>query len=197
MSNYHHLTPMEREMIMIWLSHGFDISWIANYLGRSKSTISREIKRNSFHSCYRATTAQMKYEARRLKCRMRTKLSNEGLKETIREKIELYQWSPEQIAGRLSYENSEYKISYSTIYRALHNREFNRKGEYGRGLILKLRRKGKKARSKREKRGKIIISNPIEARPEEANKRLRVGDWEGDTVAGILNKRKRQIVRLT
>ena len=119
---------------------------------------------------------------------MQPKLSNEALKETIREKIELYQWSPEQIAGRLSYENSEYSISYSTIYRALHDRKFNRKGEYGRGLILKLRRKGKNVRRKFEKRGKIIISNPIEDRPEEANKRLRIGDWEGDTVAGVINK---------
>jgi Transposase and inactivated derivatives, IS30 family len=188
MSNYHHLTLMEREMIMLWLSHGFSITWIANYLSRSKSTISREIKRNASHSYYRATTAQKKYETRRIRCRMQSKLSDERLKETIREKIELYQWSPEQIAGRLSYENSEYSISYSTIYRALHNKEFNRKGEYGRGLILKLRRKGKTVRRKLEKRGKIIISNPIEARPEEANKRLRIGDWEGDTVAGAINK---------
>ena len=188
MSNYHHLTSCDREMIMLWLSHGWSITAIADYLGRNKSTISREIKRNSCQNFYRASTAQKKYEARRTVCCMQPKLSNEALKETIREKIELYQWSPEQIAGRLSYENSEYSISYSTIYRALHNRKFNKKGEYGRGLILKLRRKGKNVRRKFEKRGKIIISNPIEARPEEANKRLRIGDWEGDTVSGLINK---------
>lgn len=188
MSNYHHLTSCDREMIMLWLSHGWSITSIAKYLNRSKSTISREIKRNSCQDFYRASTAQKKYAARRSACHMQPKLSNEALKETIREKIELYQWSPEQIAGRLSYENSEYSISYSTIYRALHDRKFNRKGEYGRGLILKLRRKGKNVRRKLEKRGKIIISNPIEDRPEEANKRLRIGDWEGDTVAGVINK---------
>lgn len=188
MSNYHHLTSCDREMIMLWLSHGWSITSIAKYLNRSKSTISREIKRNSCQDFYRASTAQKKYAARRSACHMQPKLSNEALKETIREKIELYQWSPEQIAGRLSYENSEYSISYSTIYRALHDRKFNRKGEYGRGLILKLRRKGKNVRRKFEKRGKIIISNPIEDRPEEANKRLRIGDWEGDTVAGVINK---------
>lgn len=188
MSNYHHLTSCEREMIMLWLSHGWSITTIAKYLNRSKSTISREVKRNSSRNFYRASTAQKKYETRRLTCRMQPKLSNEALKEIIREKIELYQWSPEQIAGRLSYENSEHSISYSTIYRALHDRKFNKKGEYGRGLILKLRRKGKNTRRKFEKRGKIIISNPIEKRPEEANKRLRIGDWEGDTVSGLINK---------
>ena len=46
MSNYHHLTLMEREMIMLWLSHGWSVTAIADYLGRNKSTISREIKRN-------------------------------------------------------------------------------------------------------------------------------------------------------
>ena len=188
MSNYHHLTLMDREMIMLWYSYGWSITAIADYLGRNKSTISREIKRNSCKNFYRGCTAQIKYEERRLACRMQPKLSNENLKETIREKIEVYQWSPEQIAGRLKREGSEYSISYSTIYRALHNKVFNQKGEHGRGLILKLRRKGKNARRKFEKRGKIIISNPIEDRPEEANKRLRIGDWEGDTVAGVINK---------
>ena len=188
MSNYHHLTSCDREMIMLWLSHGWSITAIANYLGRNKSTISREIKRNASLNYYRASTAQRKYETRRLTCRMQPKLANKALKEAIREKIELYQWSPEQISGRLSYENSEYSISYSTIYRALHNKVFNRKGEYGRGLILKLRRKGQYKRLRNTKRGKIVITNPIENRPEEANKRLRIGDWEGDTVAGVINK---------
>ena len=188
MSNYHHLTSCDREMIMLWLSHGWSITSIAKYLSRSKSTISREIKRNTCQNFYRASTAQKKYESRRLKCRMQRKLSNEVLKETVREKIQKYQWSPEQIAGRLSYENSEHSISYSTIYRALHNKEFNRKGEYGRGLILKLRRKGRPRRLKNTKRGKIVITNPIEDRPEAANKRMRIGDWEGDTVAGLINK---------
>ena len=157
MSNYHHLTSCDREMIMLWLSHGWSITAIAKYLSRSKSTISREIKRNTCQNFYRASTAQKKYESRRLKCRMPRKLSNESLKETIREKIQKYQWSPEQIAGRLSYENSEYSISYSTIYRALHNKEFNRKGEYGRGLILKLRRKGKPRRLKNTQIGRAHV----------------------------------------
>lgn len=188
MSNYHHLTTCEREMIMLWLSHGWSVSDIANYLNRSKSTISREIKRNSCVNFYRATTAQAKYQERRKHCRMQRKLSDETLRELIKDKILLYQWSPEQIAGRLNYENSGYSISYSTIYRALHNREFNAKGEYGRGLILKLRRKGRGWRLKNTKRGKIVITNPIEDRPEAANKRTRIGDWEGDTVAGIINR---------
>ena len=188
MSNYHHLTPCDREMIMLWLSHGWSITDIAQYLSRSKSTISREIKRNSCANFYRASAAQAKYQKRRQACRMKRKLSNEKLKATIRKKILEYQWSPEQIAGRLHYEKSRYSISYSTIYRALHNREFNVKGEYGKGLILKLRRKGKGRRLKNTKRGKIVITNPIEERPEAANKRTRIGDWEGDTVAGVINK---------
>ncbi len=59
-----------------------------------------------------------------------------------------------------------------------------------RGAIRKLRHRGKSRHTKGyiEKRGKIRISHPLSERPEAANQRERLGDWEGDTVAGVTGK---------
>lgn len=89
--------------------------------------------------------------------------------------------------GKLSRNNQ-----YSTIYRAIYSRMFDEKGKShgNRGGIRRLRHKGKSRHRKGcvERRGKIPISHPIEERPEAANSRVRIGDWEADTVAGITGK---------
>ena len=82
------------------------------------------------------------------------------------------------------------KISFNTIYRAIYagmfDTPYERRSRGHRGAIRKLRHKGKTRHKKGmvEKRGKIKISNPIEERPEEANNRSRIGDWEADSVMG-------------
>ncbi len=102
------------------------------------------------------------------------------------------QWSPEEIQGRLILEKAKFKISYATIYRAIYDGMFNEPNlSHGnRGAIRKLRHRGKSRHTKDyvEKRGKIQISHEIDERPEAANKRSRLGDWEGDTVAGVTGK---------
>ena len=103
-------------------------------------------------------------------------------------------WSPEQIAARLKLENYPNSISYKTIYRAIYSGMFdtpeqkNSKGN--RGAIRKLRHRGKSRHTKNyvELRGKIPISNPLSVRPKEANERIRLGDFEADTVAGEKGK---------
>ena len=59
-----------------------------------------------------------------------------------------------------------------------------------RRVIRKLRHRGKSRHTKdyEEKRGKIRISNLITDRPEAANHRERLGDWEADTVMGQTGK---------
>lgn len=187
MNCYAHLTPMEREMIMIWHNAGFKNKDIAQYIARSESTISRELKRNKCNKHYSCFKAQEKYMRRRKACRMKQKFDNPQLKELVRNCIVDGHWSPEEISGRLREESSEFQVSYSTIYRAIHSGKLNKSGAYGRELILKLRRKGRKRKPQAEKRGKITISHTISERPCEANDRSRIGDWEGDTVAGCLN----------
>lgn len=103
-----------------------------------------------------------------------------------------HQWSLEQISSRLKFGNSSFTISYNTIYREIYNGRFDEKGlSHGnRGVVRKLRHCGKSRHTKNyeERRGKIQISNLITDRPDPANNRERLGDWEADTVMGQTGK---------
>ena len=106
---------------------------------------------------------------------------------------------PEEIEGRLRLEYGKTVISYQTIYRAIYRGHFddNSLSHGARGVILKLRHRGKTRHTKDyvENRGKISIPHTIHERPEDANNRTEIGDWEADTVAG--KTRKACLVTLT
>lgn len=89
-------------------------------------------------------------------------------------------------------EGFNYTISYNTVYRGIYGGLFNEPGisRGNRGVIRKLRHKGKSRHTKKyeERRGKIVISNLITDRPQIANDRGRIGDWEADTVLGQTGK---------
>ena len=191
MSHYHHLSISEREKILVLRTEGKSLRTISEEIRRSVSTVSREVKRNSLsNQRYSAVEAQRKYRKRRKKCRRHKLLSNPRLKEiVIRLFLEL-QWSPEQISNRLLHEKSRFTLSYSTIYRAIHAGLFDtpeqRRSGGNRGVVRKLRHRGKPRRRKglAETRGKIVISNRIQERPKEAENRQVIGHWEADTLAG-------------
>ena len=190
MSHYKHLTPEEREIILVLYSYHCNIQYIANCIDRDRSTIYRELKRNTIHKYYSATAAQAAYEHRRLKCRPKKKLSDPETYEEVKKLFLDHQWSPEEISGRIALEKPELSVSYTTIYRGIYSGLFNAEladGSDGiRSAKRKLRHKGKTRRrsNQAEKRGKIIISHDIDERPQAANDRSRIGDWEGDTVIG-------------
>ena len=188
MGHYTHLTLEEREMIMVLYHEGDGICKIARLIGRDKGTVSREIRRNHLYKhIYVAEKAQRMYETRRVQCRPHLRLENHELFNIVRNRFLEHRWSPEQISGRIAMERPELAISTTTIYRAIYRRllDYDRYS-YGKGLAGNLRHKGKRRRrwDEEELRGKIRISNPLSARPEEANGRQRLGDWEADTVIG-------------
>ena len=115
-----------------------------------------------------------------------------NLSNTVKHLFLDYQWSPEEIEGRLRLEYGKTVVSYQTIYRAIYRGHFedNSLSHGARGVIRKLRHRGKTRHTKGhvENRGKISISHTIHERPEEANNRTRIGDWEADTVAGKTGK---------
>lgn len=193
MSHYKHITPEEREKILVLRSQDCTITFIANVIRRNKSTISRELKRNAVDSRYSAVAAQAAYEQRRRNCHPQKKLTDPVVFGKVREKFLEHQWSPEQISQRLKLEKANFAISYSTIYRGIYAGMFDTKKERdssgNRGAIRKLRHRGKARHTKDyvEKRGKIVISNDLSERPYAATERSRLGDWEGDTVAGKKN----------
>lgn len=189
MSHYHHLSIEERESLLRIWSEGKGIRAIAKEMGRSASTISREIHRNCRkRSEYSPSAATKRYKKRRKKCCKVRKFKEPQAKALVRRLILEQQWSPEQISHRLKFENNPFQVSYTTIYRSIYlgDLDENLPSHGSRGIVRKLRHKGKSRHSKGyvERRGKYPVSHPIEERPEEANNRSQLGHWEGDTVLG-------------
>ena len=189
MSHYHHLSIEEREKILIFSREQKSIRRMASLLGRSASTISREIKRNASKKAdYSAVLADRKYHRRRKHCKRDRLLDVPRRKDLVRSLFLDQQWSPEEISNRLKLENNPLQVSCTTIYRGIYSGMFDSgKLSHGnRGVIRRLRHHGKTrhTQGRQETRGKIVISNRISDRPEEANARKTVGHWEADTVAG-------------
>lgn len=188
MIRYKHLTLEEREEILKYSAQGLSLGQIATKLGRHKSIVSRELKRNSLKDRYSPSAAHTRYKKRRLACRPHKILEDPIKHAWVKQCFLEHQWSPEQIEGRLKLEQAGWSVSFSTVYRAIYSSLFDEPNlSHGcRGVIRKLRHRGKSRHSRGyvEKRGKMPISNELKDRPEEANRRKRLGDWEGDTVIG-------------
>ncbi len=147
----------------------------------SKSTISREIKRNSGLRGYRYKQAQKKAVERRQDASKSIKMTDDIIA-LIDEKLSEDQWSPEQISGWLLFEKM-IAISHERIYQHIW---YNKK--QGGDLHQYLRRQGKKyqkrASNGKSSRGQIINRISIDVRPKIVDDKRRVGDWEIDTVIG-------------
>lgn len=183
MGHHVHLTLSEREDIMMMRRDGKGVCEIARAIGRDKSTVSRELKRNSCERFYRAPTAQRRYSERRLACRRPAILDDESVLALVGDKFLNEQWSPEQIEGRLALEPGASPVSGTTVYRAIRSGRFDARIG-GRKAAKRLRHRGKRRRGPSERRGKIKVPHEISERPTAADGRSEPGHWEGDTVAG-------------
>ena len=185
------LTLAEREEISRGLACRLSLCVIATQLGRSPSTISRELHRNGGATGYRAVKADQAAwgRARRPK---RCKLAcNRSLSRTIATKLRLL-WSPHQIAGWLKREYPEdesHQVSHETIYRSLF---IQARGVLKKELQQHLRsqraiRRSRHANQKRDGRGQIKNAVSIRERPASVEDRAVPGHWEGDLIAGSNN----------
>jgi transposase, IS30 family len=180
-AKYHQLTHEERYSITALLRIGCSQAEIAVELGRSPSTISRELRRNvtRHDGFYRAEKAQKYSTARRRRERRRSWFSAEQMAEVDR--LLKKKWSPEQIADDLK-KRGVCSISHETIYRHV-----LRDKKRGGTLYTHMRIMSKKVRKRyagKDSRGVLAGKRHISERPIEAEKRLQVGHWEGDTVIG-------------
>jgi IS30 family transposase len=185
------LTLAEREEISRGLACRLSLRAIATQLGRSPSTISRELHRNGGATGYRAVKADQAAwdRARRPK---RCKLAcNRSLSRTIATKLRLL-WSPHQIAGWLKREYPEdesHQVSHETIYKSLF---IQARGALKKELQQHLRsqraiRRSRHANQKRDGRGQITNAVSIRERPASVEDRAVPGHWEGDLIAGSNN----------
>lgn len=185
------LTLAEREEISRGIASNISVRKIAVTIGRSPSTVSREIARHGDRDKYRAFDADAKawVQAKRPKqCQLTT---HPKLKWAVANKLGL-DWSPEQISGWLKLEfpdDESMRVSHETIYRSLF---IQARGVLKRELIGHLRsrrmmRRSKNARTEGQPRGQIIDGISIRERPADVEDRAIPGHWEGDLITGSNN----------
>jgi IS30 family transposase len=178
-----HLTLEERYTIQSLKARGEPISFIAATLERSESTIRREISRSGTPKKYDHKKASRAAKKRRSRCSNGRRIGKETMR-YVKQKLKKL-WSPEQIAGTLRLRKTgtpAQLVSVKWIY------NFIRKDKKAGGTLWaylrcqKIRRK--KYGTGLSKRGTIPGRVDISERPKIVKKRIRFGDWEGDTIIG-------------
>ena len=175
------LTEEERDRIAIMHGQKRSVREIGRALDREHSTILRELQRNRFGQGYHALHAQHRAEERKSQAGKRHPLKNPLTYAYVFKKL-VAGWSPEQIAGRLAYEEKEKIICHETIYQFVYSEEMKEEK-----LWEYLPRK-QKHRHKQHGRGvhheQIAQRVSIHDRPKAIDERAEIGHWEGDTVEG-------------
>lgn len=177
----------ERKIIARLIKQGESNKKIAKILGRSVSSIGREIKRNSFKGKrYEPLHAQGKAERRKKKAwEVKHPLKNAKIYSYVLGKLR-DGWSPEQIAGRLRKEehpkDKSWWIHQETIYRFIYHSE-NKDKKLWEYLRRKQKRRRKRGGRKAHRSG-IPDRVSIHKRPKAVNKRKQIGHWEGDSIVG-------------
>lgn len=178
-----HFTQDDRNEISILLKKGYSQRDIASVIKKNHSSVSREIKRNTVNGIYDAHKAGHKAYVRRKYSKyhgMKIR-KNPILERYVQAKLK-QNWTPEQIAGRLAYENNgQTVISTRIIYKYL----YSPFGQLYCKYLPSQRYKQRKRHRKKVKRQIIKDRVFIDKRPEVINKRERFGDLEGDVLGHI------------
>jgi len=179
-TRYNHLSLAEREEISVLKAQGKSLREIARIIDRNPSTISRELKTNvpPVHTgYYRGHKAHHRATIRNQQSHKRQRLKHDVISSYVTEKLRLG-WSPEQIAGTLSYELPGHCISHEAIYQYIYTQQ--------RELIAYLPRSHKKRWKRRHSRKHRTTHIPnrvsIQQRPCAIENRSQSGHWESDTV---------------
>ena len=175
----------ERLEIQVRCEGGQSVRRIACAIGRSASTVCRELARNGGRERYRARRA----EARAQVCARRPKPVKLAASSVLWAEVWARlrrRWSPEQVAATLKLEYPDdpgMQISHESIYRALYVQS---RGELRRELtgLLRTRRSTRKSQGRVQLRGRMVGMVPIADRPPEADDRRVPGHWEGDLLIG-------------
>jgi len=197
-----HLSERERYVIGLYRQQQRSIRWIAQELGRSPSTISRELRRNNCENgMYDAEHAQSCALDRQQERSSRAWKLTEAMRREIDKRLRRGD-SPDIIAGRCRREGVE-MVSGEWIYQLIY-RDRASGGDLWRCLLSKRRRRRKRTRGGDE-RGQLRDRVMIGERPPEVDIRGRPGDWEGDSIVGRGNQtrlvsiveRQSRYIRLT
>ncbi|MEM6305201.1 MAG: IS30 family transposase [Pseudomonadota bacterium] len=172
----------ERRTIEDMLNARCSVDEIAAEIGRHRSTVYREIKRNSYTddlipdlNGYYGMIAQR--EASKRRARRRKLIRLDDLRAHVVSQLKIG-WTPEQIAGRLVFDCQPVRVSHETIYAYVYSAE-GQSEQLAR--YLPSRRKKRRPRYGRRPRDQVFPPDrSIHQRPEHVKAREEFGDWEGD-----------------
>lgn len=183
------LSREEREEIRAGLERSESFGEIAKSLGRAKSTISREVRKNGGRAKYSATRADDRAHQKRRRFKVAKLVADPRLRDEVHRRLKDEKLSPDVISKQLCEEGLGY-ISTETIYSAVY-------AQGGRGLpsgLHKSLHRQRRCRKHRSKNGEqtarpspLGAFNLIHVRPAIANRRTEVGHWEGDLILGARN----------
>jgi IS30 family transposase len=179
--NYRQLNAEERSVLAALRTLGLSQAEIARELGRHRSTVGRELKRNCapYDGWYRAVRAHQRAHARRYRSRRNRQF---GPAEMARvEELLKEEWSPEQVSGHLE-RTKELAISHETIYR--HVWRDLKKGGTLHAHLRCARKQCRKRYGRYDSRGRLAGKRMIGERPAVVERRRQIGHWEIDTMMG-------------
>ncbi|GBE44627.1 integrase core domain protein [bacterium BMS3Bbin10] len=206
-THYTQLSLDERMEIFHLLKNGHSYRAIAGVIGRSVSTISREVARNArptkrFAGGYLATRAH-ELALRRRRWDARFKMQRQpALRNYVRDRLAMG-WSPEQIAGRLALDDAPMRISHESIYRYVYHRSAQK--DWWHKLLPQA--KSHRGRMKRGGLGSVEYikhRRTLDERPWQADGRKQPGHWEADLMSFakygqyvlVLHERVSRIIRI-
>ena len=187
MKKYTNLTSTERDLLAVWKAEGVSNKECGRRLGRSTSTIGRELKRNGWKGVYVAIHAQGLADKREQKSAYsKEELKNPDVYEYVTERLR-DGWSPDQIAGKLKLEHKKdtyWWITAETIYRWIYKEEQVKCDQPWYEYLRRKQKKRKKYNGRKVHRSHIPDLVSIHKRPKVIDKRREFGHWEGDTIEG-------------
>lgn len=194
MGNYTHLSLEEREKLILLKEQGISLRGIGRLLGRSDTTLGRELKRNKTGLGKRSNEYLI---FRYIPCRAHQKATKRGVKQRTKAPLKealiwLFvrghlrapdHWTPEEISGRLPKIHPGKSISTESIYQYIYSKKA-RKYKLWQYLVNKRVKRMKKGGRKVQRASKIPNAVSIEQRPKEVSLRTEVGHWETDNLIG-------------
>lgn len=188
---YKHFSVEERERLQLMRWERRSLRYMAKALDRSPSSVSRELRRNfpPEHKVYSPRIAHERALQKRKSRGRADRLKNELVRNYVRTHIK-DGWSPEQIAGRLSVDCPGQVISHEAIYQYVYAQVYRNGCGYVRPGHEDLRPYLKRRHKRRGQKGMRTVKrvdrpkgSSINDRPAVVEKRIRIGDWEGDMIA--------------
>jgi IS30 family transposase len=202
---YRHLSRIERGKIMYLKTWDLNVSQIALELGRDKSTISRELRRNRqfLVEYYLDDSAQARASRRRRQASQGYRLKNRRIRSYVEDRLR-NGWSPAIIAGRIKLDLPGCSISHEAIYQYVYQLDEPKRGEYIKYLRLSHRKRRKRSSTKAQRKSRIPNRISIDERPAAVEGRRQAGHWEGDSMVSrrssvvlySLVERKTRLVKL-